>query len=138
MAIKSLKVEFCLGDYFDKYGFGDGDDGAATSCGHEYISVAANVLNLKFHQHGLQLEAEGWQVGGIHNDCRLFIHRIGVEDELYTSEDELDRIGDIAARNKFLNAMREASSLFDDVVEGRAADPGRFELNGGSEDPLEG
>lgn len=73
MARKMVEVEFNLYDYFGKYGFGDGDDGAAVDLGYRHRDGVVAKLNEEFAKAKLPLAAKQADFGSIHNNCVIDI-----------------------------------------------------------------
>lgn len=73
MAKVTISVEFGLDDYFSKYGFGDGDDGASSDLGYEHRESVVDKLNEEFKKVGLPLKAEAEDYGSIHNNCIISV-----------------------------------------------------------------
>ena len=140
MAKVTLEVEFSLDDYFTKFGFNDGNGGAEESQGYDHMFRAIRILNHKFRMHELPLEADSYEVGSCHNNCRIKIDKVGpdAEEDIYTDEDDLDCLPEhginIAA---FKRAFQEASDWFDAAVEGSRETPEDTKPDCSTDDPLE-
>lgn len=90
MAKVKVEVEFTLDDYFSKYGFGDGDDGAASDYGYSYRDVTVEALNKAFKKYKLPLRADIDEVSSIHNNCRIAVYRVDGTEENEIDIDEGD------------------------------------------------
>ena len=141
MAKITLEVEFYLDDYFTKFGFNDGNGGAEESEGYSNQHDAVKILNAKFAEHGLPLEADEYEVGSCHNNCRIWIDKAGADagnNPLYTDEDDLDKVVEAGIdKDIFCKAFNEARIWFDEMVEGRRPAPADTSPDQKTDDPLE-
>lgn len=63
--------EFRIGDFFNKYGFGDGDDVRLLDRALEVRPRVARALNRAFVKRGLPYRAVRIDYGTVHNPVRL-------------------------------------------------------------------
>ena len=68
-------VQFC--DYFNKFGFNDGD-GAEGQVGYDYRDRAMRILNQEFKRRKMKYHAEEDNVSSMHNNCRIVV-KTGLE-----------------------------------------------------------
>jgi hypothetical protein len=71
MATAKVEVTFELDDYFSKFGFGDGDDGAAVDLGYRWRDAVVEQLNKGFKKYKLPIVARAVDYGSMHNQCLI-------------------------------------------------------------------
>lgn len=85
MAKVRRESSFDLSDYFNRYGFGDGDDAIAKDAGYDYRYNACEILNGIMAAKGLKWTAEEEDVSSIHNNLYIVIkNENGVEVPIET------------------------------------------------------
>jgi len=70
----TIEVDFDLADYASRYGFSDGDDGAARDAGSNLRSLAVQIIAEELEKAGIF----GWRVNEcnpctMHNPCQIEI-----------------------------------------------------------------
>jgi hypothetical protein len=78
MPKRIVKVEIGLEEYFSKYGFGDGDDGAAVDYGYGLREQAIKILDEEMAKLKLPIKAETYDTMSCHNQCQIIL--VGPED----------------------------------------------------------
>lgn len=87
-----VETYFDLGDYFNKYGFGDGDDGTAKDAGYNWRFTAIEILNSEFKRSklGIVFDDEGPE-SSLHNSCTIGCRMAdGAELDVSADDDRLD------------------------------------------------
>jgi hypothetical protein len=114
MAQTWVKFVFSLIDYFDRYGFDEGND---SNIGDSYIKLAVEVLNKHLEPHGL-IVIDASKKNFSHNSCRIIFEnsefsdidqesledQIGWEERLNREDKALKRDGRISHVNEEANA----------------------------------
>lgn len=77
MAKLKVVIELNFEEYFNKWGFGDGD-GPEQHWAFDHRQAAIDCLNEEFEKRGLKSRAEEFDPGSIHNCCRILIKGDGV------------------------------------------------------------
>jgi hypothetical protein len=120
---KMIEIYFNLSDYFSKYGFGDGDERAASEWGYSLRDDAAEILEKSLHARGFaKYTVKGEDIGSIHNECYLVIRdendvEVEVEPDetggIYSCRFDMDEEPD--AYNRFFKAWRIAFDEFEEI-----------------------
>lgn len=119
MPKKTIEVSVELGDYFSKYGFGDGDDGAAIELGWTYLDNMVAFFNKEFKRAKLKLVARRANLMSIHNECQIELlvktpgggGNRGNENEFSPYDDSPEKLDDMIGKGssfKFRAIMARA------------------------------
>lgn len=95
-----------LSDYFDKFGFGDGD---YQDAGYECLSVAKDVLEEHLKPFGITVGIDPCL--GMHNNCRLKFEPVTVPSGLDGGQYRKDLLGISESDEMFLEETWEAVFL---------------------------
>lgn len=131
MPRRQVEVVIELWDYFSKFGFGDGDDGAAVDMGHEFRQQAIGTVNRHLAAVGVVgIEAVECDPCSIHNNCRIELvytdeHQNELKDYIEVHDGTVSGIDDPGLQAKVATALALAKAEFD----GDEA-PGRDEAEG--------
>jgi len=123
MATICITTSLDLSDYLSKYGFGDGDDGAALELGFALRPEAVRILNEELQRVAFDLRAHPEDVGTIHNPCQVTLKRESGEDIwLEVEGDEVVGLDEsLAAQKESLDAAWSlAYHRFEELVLGRS------------------
>lgn len=110
-----VETYFDLSDYFNKYGFGDGDDGTAKDAGYNWRDTAIEILNSEFKRSKLEIvfNDEGPE-SSLHNSCTIGCRLVGVQElELTADEDvmctsNIQFVEDDKANEKYAERVQKA------------------------------
>lgn len=113
MAQVFVEAWVALEDYFSKYGFGDGDDGASTDLGFQYRATAIDIVNEALKKWKLPFLAQESDTSSIHNNCRIdVVHKSGSSIRDYLEIDMDDGKATLSVQN---NEGEEDEKLADKV-----------------------
>lgn len=116
MPSKRVSVTFDLTDYFSKFGFGDGDDGAAVDAGYENRCLAIRIINEEFKKAAVAgINAIESDIGSMHNNCRIELQTDGkpLETDGLDTVYVTDKSVPVEVRDKIEQAMLKAYGRFE-------------------------
>ena len=110
-------AEISLDDYFNKWGFGDGDDAVATEAGYANRNRAIRLLREEIRAVGLTIFVSDMDGGGIHNNCRIALYN-GTDmhaDDVMLYEGRVEVSAGLTPRQQrlLLKAYKIAGKRFD-------------------------
>lgn len=121
-----------LTDYFEKFGFGDGDDEIAMAAGHRERDRAIDLLREEFQAVGLSLYVREHDVSSMHNTCYIEVYNAPNADsdkQIGLYDGQIESTGGLTPdeQERFLKAFKKASRRFD---KGSRARRGSFKARG--------
>ena len=120
MVIIKTSVELKFKDYFDKYGFGDGQ-GPDEAIAEDFKDLACKCLNdaLGKFKLGGKFQAEEYDPGSGHNNCRILLKQAFEDDPIYVVSNsglisfELDGSLPAAVEGNLRRVIDYAEKLFE-------------------------
>lgn len=86
--LRGEAVQISLEEYFEKYGFGDGDDGAINNVAYAHRDLAMRLIREEAQHLGLRIHIQEYDGGSIHNNCRISLFNGPSQSDFEISIDE--------------------------------------------------